>query len=392
MSLVVTALLAVAPAALNATTVTATYQARYGTLGVGTVRLFSDGHGTVIVNLAQLRPGRVYDTSLAVGRCPSIGAATIALPRLTVSASGKLGRTLTLTAAQVAKIRAALIAGRLLLRVGALCRTVYDRIHETVVLIPAGDHSIPGVLALPRAGGVAGTYPAVVLLHGFASHKDEVGDMYRRLARALAERGYASLRIDFAGSGDSEQPFLDLTYPGMVGDARTALEWLIARPETIDDRVGVQGFSLGSMVGATVAGTDGRVKAFGSWSGAIYNGRQFPFAGQFLSACEANGGHLVLDLGFIQVDLSCAFFSTMQAVTALDDIAPYAEPILLVAGSIDTVVDPLTSQNVITVVDSLDATLRILPGADHIYLVLTPDQTLANECITLTADWYAEKL
>jgi dienelactone hydrolase len=266
------------------------------------------------------------------------------------------------------------------------------RIRETVVSLPAGDHTIPGSFAVPRAGGDAGTYPAVLLLHGFASQKNEVGDMYRRLARALAERGYASLRIDFAGSGDSEQPFLNLTYPGMVADARAALEWLISRPETIDDRIGVHGFSLGSMVGATVAGTDARVKAFGSWSGAIYNGSQFPFAGQFSAACEANGGHLILDLGFTQVDLSCAFFSTMQAATALVDIAPYGEPILLVGGSIDTVVDPQTSRNVIPVVDSLDATLRILPGADHIYLVLTPDQTLANECITLTTDWYAQKL
>ncbi len=264
------------------------------------------------------------------------------------------------------------------------------KIRETLVWIPAGDHQIPGIFAVPRAGGVQGTYPAVLLLHGFASQKDEVGDMYKRLARALAERGYASLRIDFAGSGDSRQPFLDLTYPGMVGDARAALDWLIARPETIHGRVGVQGFSLGSMVGATVVGSDPRVKGFASWSGAIYNGGFY--GPEMLAACQANGGHLVLDLGFTKIDVSCAFFSTLAAETALDDIAPYANPILLVAGSADTTVNPQTSRHVIGVVGSQDATLRILPGADHIYLVLTPDQTLANECITITADWWAAKL
>jgi alpha-beta hydrolase superfamily lysophospholipase len=90
--------------------------------------------------------------------------------------------------------------------------------------------------------------------------------------------------------------------------------------------------------------------------------------------------------------VSCAFFETMAAETALEDIAPFAEPILLVAGSIDTTVDPAVSRHVVGVVQSLDATLRILPGADHIYLVLTPDQTLANQCITITAEWWAEKL
>lgn len=264
------------------------------------------------------------------------------------------------------------------------------KIRETSVWIQAGDHAVPGTFAVPRAGGAHGTYPAVLMLHGFASQKDEVGDMYKRLARALAERGYASLRIDFAGSGDSQQPYLDLTYPGMVADARAALDWLIARPETIDSRIGVQGFSLGSMVGATVVGSDPRVMGFASWSGAIYDGGFY--GPEMLAACEANGGHLVLDLGFTTIDVSCAFFSTLAAETALQDIAPYAEPILLMDGSMDTTVDPAVSRHVVDVVQSLDATLRILPGADHIYLVLTPDQTLANQCITITADWWADKL
>ena len=41
---------------------------------------------------------------------------------------------------------------------------------------------------------------------------------------------------------------------------------------------------------------------------------------------------------------------------------------------------------------SLDFMLRILPGADHIYLVLTPDQTLAEQVIKLTGDWFDDKL
>jgi uncharacterized protein len=263
------------------------------------------------------------------------------------------------------------------------------KIRETLVWIPAGDHQIPGIFAVPRAGGVQGTYPAVLMLHGAWSQKDEVGNMYKRLARALAARGYASLRIDFAGSGDSKQTYLDLTRDNSVSDARTALDWLVAQPQVIASRVGVQGFSRGSSIGSTLVGTDTRVMAFGSWSGAIYNGT---LDQANYDACIANGGHLVMDLGWTQVDVSCDYFTSEAAGRALDDIAAYANPILLVAGAADTVVDPNVSRNAVAAVQSLDATLRILPGADHIYLVLTPDQTLANQCITITADWYAEKL
>ena len=59
----------------------------------------------------------------------------------------------------------------------------------------------------------------MLLLHGDLSSRDENGDMFVRLADALSARGIASLRIDFAGSGDSEEPDLDLNYPNMVVDA-----------------------------------------------------------------------------------------------------------------------------------------------------------------------------
>jgi len=43
--------------------------------------------------------------------------------------------------------------------------------------------------------------PAVLLLHGFASSKDEVGNLYKQLSDELFKVGISSLRIDFRGWG-----------------------------------------------------------------------------------------------------------------------------------------------------------------------------------------------
>ena len=304
-----------------------------------------------------------------------------------------MGRLLA-RASAIAVVATLLVAPLVL---GATTKPIYGskaddaRVRETLVWITSGDHQVPGIFAVPKAGGSAAKHPAVLLLHGFASQKDEVGNMYRNLARGLAEHGIASLRIDFAGSGQSKQTFLDLTYPGMVADARAALEWLLKRPTIDKSHVGVQGFSLGSTVAATLAGTDSRIRGFASWSGAIINGGPF-WPPEDLTKCQANGGHLLLDLGFTKVDLSCAFFTTMAAETSLTDLAPYKNPLLLIAGSVDTTVDPMTSRKVVPAVQSLDVTLRIIPGADHIYLVLDKDQTLANRCISITVAWWVQKL
>ncbi len=261
---------------------------------------------------------------------------------------------------------------------------------ETSVSIPSDDYQIPGVLALPTTG--QGPFPAVLMLHGYGSEKNEVGAMYSRLAEALAAQGIGSLRVDFAGMGESAASTLEYTWDSQIADAATALDWLVGQEVIDPERVGVQGFSLGSMVAAHLAGGDPRVAAFGSWSGALYNGDQ-SWVIPSIEECEATGeGHLELDLGWRTLDHSCEFFTSMAASTALDDFAPYANPLLLLVGSADTDVDPSVSEQASTATASDDVTFEVLEGADHIYLVLTEDQTLADQAIDMTADWFAEKL
>ena len=264
-------------------------------------------------------------------------------------------------------------------------------VHERDVAIAAGDHAIPGTLAMPR--GVRGPVPAVLMLHGFGSFKDEVGDMYARVAEDLAELGIASLRIDFAGASDGAQPWVDNTYDGMVADSRVALDWLIDLPRVDDSRVGLLGFSLGTKVAMTVAGTDPRVAAFASWSGSTANGEgdfQFYFDEYYDDALA--DGSVVVDLGFTVVELSIGWFETIAASTNLDLIAGYHNPLLAIAGADDVTVDPRWSKALLHAAGSSDTTLRIIQGADHIYHVLTPDQSFAERVMSLTARWFASRL
>lgn len=263
---------------------------------------------------------------------------------------------------------------------------------ETAVAIPSDGYDIAGTLALPA--DAEGPVPAVLMLHGYASSADEVGDMYGRLAETLAALGIGSLRIDFAGMGASTASTLDYTWDSQTGDALAALDWLVEHEGIEPERVGVQGFSNGAMIGAHLVGTDPRPAAFASWSGAIYDGSaQAPWLTPSLAECEATGeGHLELDLGWRTIDHSCEYFSSTMAGTALTDFAGYSDPLLLVAGMADEAVDPSVSENAATASASEDVTLEIIEGADHIYNVLTEDQALAEQAISLTADWFAEKL
>ena len=86
------------------------------------------------------------------------------------------------------------IASGALISMGSAEGGEFEVREERIVL----EGGIVGIVAQPD--GVSNA-PAVLMLHGFASHKDEVGDLYKRLAVRLAKRGMGSLAHRFSGVG-----------------------------------------------------------------------------------------------------------------------------------------------------------------------------------------------
>jgi dienelactone hydrolase len=262
---------------------------------------------------------------------------------------------------------------------------------ERHVEIEANGYTIPGTFTTPRAGGAHARYPAVLLLHGTGSLKDEVGYMYLRLAQKLGALGYASLRIDFAGSGDSTLPQTAFTYSEEVSDTKTALTWLSDNRHVKADALGLVGFSQGGRVAATVAGTDPRVKAVTTWSTWVEDGSTAvnTWGAEAYQQAQQNG-QVTVDLGFRTWTFSLAWFETIKNSHPLQDIAQYRGPLLGIDGSED-VLWPQTKDELYAA-GSYDETLHVVPGADHIYHVLDADQTQAEDVLNTTAVWFSQKL
>jgi len=122
-----------------------------------------------------------------------------------------------------------------------------EKAVEKQVEFTSGGLALRGMVHLPAGVGEAS---AVVMFHGFTGNRIG-GDFFPvKLSRALAGAGIASLRFDFAGSGESEGEFVDMSPLTELADGRSALEFL-ARQEGVDaGRLGVYGHSLGGMVAA----------------------------------------------------------------------------------------------------------------------------------------------
>jgi uncharacterized protein len=98
-----------------------------------------------------------------------------------------------------------------------------------------------------------GPWPAVMVMHGAGSRKENHADY----ARAAVAHGFVALTFDNRGHGATEG---DLD-PTVVDDLRLLAEWLAARPEVDERRVAARGSSMGGLMAIHAAAASNRVSA-----------------------------------------------------------------------------------------------------------------------------------
>jgi hypothetical protein len=124
---------------------------------------------------------------------------------------------------------------------------------------------VPGVLRLPNA---TSPVPAALLLHGYASRKE---DMAESVGVALLPLGIASLSIDLPLHGERSDPLelrsmrnpfeLAERWRTAIEEAQLALRFLSARPEIDRNALALSGYSLGAYLALAVAERDSAVRA-----------------------------------------------------------------------------------------------------------------------------------
>lgn len=251
------------------------------------------------------------------------------------------------------------------------------------------DNDIQGTIVQPT---VEGKVPVVVMLHGFASTRDEVGEMYKRLAAALGERGIGSLRIDFRGWGESGGEMVESSITGQVEDATTAYNYLTTLEFVDTERIGLIGFSLGGSIAVFSAGEHpGWYHSMALWSASRDVHSAFvEELGQENFDKAAAEGQVTIDLGWREVTLGAEFFTSLTAYDAEVLFPQYQGAFLVVAGSEDASADSLDWY--LTQAQGQLRAAFLVDGADHIYGVLSDDQALADTVILATADWFTMTL
>ncbi|NOZ20872.1 MAG: alpha/beta hydrolase [Planctomycetes bacterium] len=118
---------------------------------------------------------------------------------------------------------------------------------------------VHGALSMPEGAGEGSKCPGIVLIHGYASFRDELTG-FVELAEKLRAQGMVSLRFDMRGCGASGEPGRIIPHLEWTADALAAVSYLQSVGEVDGRRIGVVGMSVGGGTACYVAGIDKRVK------------------------------------------------------------------------------------------------------------------------------------
>ena len=253
---------------------------------------------------------------------------------------------------------------------------------ETTVTLPEG---VVGTLNVPDAGASG---PAVIMLHGFASSRDEIGGIFAAQAAALAEAGIASLRIDFRGYGESDPTAeASVTIDRMLEDADIARTYLAGIDGVDAERIGVIGYSLGAAI-AMLDEEDYPAIAVWGQMGDL-KGEFLEFLGQPAFDTARETGNFTIDLGWRVISLDAAFFESVESHDLAASFAGFDGPFLTLAGADDPATGYFEQYLALA---AGPKTSVVIPATDHMLGVYSDQPEIAAEVVKTTTEWIGENL
>lgn len=218
---------------------------------------------------------------------------------------------------------------------------------------------LPDVVANP---------PVVIFCHGFTGEKVGGNQFVLRLANAVEAAGYAAIRFDFSGSGESAGIFeQDTTISGWTDDLRNVVEWTRQEPLFRDSPVFLVGQSLGGCIVLLHDGTKQPVAGRIAIAPVVDPKQNFhdtilgpelweaAAAGQTISHFYGKGFSLRPDLVHDILEHGHSPLAACQS---------YRDPVLLVHGTEDTSV-PAAGSTRFAEAYGGHVELLLMEGADH---------------------------
>ncbi|MCR9138058.1 MAG: alpha/beta hydrolase [Alphaproteobacteria bacterium] len=267
---------------------------------------------------------------------------------------------------------------------------------EKLVSFPVNGQKVVGTLEIPDAQ--TGPSPVVLLLHGFTGTRDELPvkdtneGVFKRVAHQLSDAGYASLRIDFRGSGDSEGAWEDTTFSGQIADAIAAVDWLKASQDIDGSKISILGWSQGGLVATHAAASRPEVKSTILWAPVTNPLATFSalLGSETVAAAiagEPETPHTVKLPWGVETTLKGAFYQELPTTSPAAAMGEYEGPLLVIVGTRDTTVAPQPFAGQILLDYHPGIEKLAVFDTDHVWDAFVGPATIDEKMVPTTLEW-----
>lgn len=142
--------------------------------------------------------------------------------------------------------------------------------NENPAFFPSENYNLFGIIHLPEK---ASPQEAFVFCHPFAEEKLWTHRVYVSFARELANAGYAVLRLDYMGHGDSDGDFSESTIQSMLTDIEYGIKYIKSELGG-DTTINLFGLRFGATLAALVAEKNDEINHLILWE-PIINGARY---------------------------------------------------------------------------------------------------------------------
>ena len=238
------------------------------------------------------------------------------------------------------------------------------------------------------------------MAHGHGGTRHENG-AFARVAERLAERGIASVRMDFPGCGDSSEACSENNLSNMQADVLASRDFALAHASINKDRVGLVGWSMGGRLVLLLGDRNEDFKAIAAWTPAASNGAgsmisflggQTEYENYRSRAGEDGSVQFTTQWGQGQ-QLGLQWFLDLENSEPLKSASEFKGPLLVLYGDQDDVVLPEVSEAVIeAAVNSSKVVRHVIEGADHGLGIYSGDESVTSTVIATTVQFLADNL
>jgi uncharacterized protein len=238
---------------------------------------------------------------------------------------------------------------------------------EQILKIQSGQIELVASLHVPENRSGSGKVPLVIICHGFVGSRIGVNRLFVKAARNFASQGFAVLRFDFEGCGESPGEYGSYSLERFIQQTVNVIDFGASLEFVDTKQIILLGHSLGGAVAVHTAVRDKRIKKLVMWAAV---GHPFHDIVNIVGYDEYQRSLTVPFIDHEGFALTKDFFEPLQDFSPYKESELFAGDVFLAHGTGDKVI-PVDYCSLYYHAFKRGAALscqkEIIPNADHTF-------------------------